>query len=339
MTDVKLNGRPVGPGHPTYIIAEIGINHNGDLNLAHKLIDAAADAGADAVKFQTIDPDASYVPGTLSHEVFSGKMLNLEQYKALIQHSNERGIMFFTTPGDFPSLELVKQLSLPAIKISSGLMTNLPLVLAAARQKVPLIISTGGAYLWEIGRVVYELERIGMRDIVLLHCVSIYPAPDETLGLRAIETLKSAFPYPIGYSDHSLGRIACISAVSLGACVIERHFTVDRTLPGGDHHLSSEPDEFATLVQEIRACENMLMGQGKQPHDGEMAVRTRYRRRLVANANIAKGQRLTAELIGLMRPLEPYGLAPEFYNAVLGKKATRAIRQHEPIEWNSITES
>lgn len=303
------------------------------------MIDAAAHAGADAVKFQTIDPEASYVPGTPSYEEFSGKTFSLEQYQALVKHSSERGVIFFTTPGDFPSLELCRRLSLPTIKVSSGLMTNIPLILAAARMKVPLLISTGGAYLWEIGRVVYELERIGMTDIALLHCVSLYPAPDEALGLRAIEALKSAFPYPVGYSDHSLGRVACICALSLGACVIEKHLTLSQDLRGADHHLASEPDEFAALVQEIRACEKMLMREGKQPLEDEMEFRKRYRRRLVANVDVSKGQVLSAELVGLKRPLQPSGLPAEFYADVLGKKATRAIRQHEPIDWDAITKS
>lgn len=177
-----------------------------------------------------------------------------------------------------------------------------------------------------------------MTDIVLLHCVSMYPAPDQALSLRAIEALKSTFSYPVGYSDHSLGRVACICAVSLGACVIEKHFTLSHDLPGADHHLSSEPDEFSTLVQEIRACEKMLAREGKQPHEDEMGVRARNRRCLVANTDIAKGQLLTAELVSLKRPLQSGGLSPEFYSDVLGKKATRVIRQHEPIGWDSITE-
>jgi N-acetylneuraminate synthase/N,N'-diacetyllegionaminate synthase len=336
---VQIGGRSIGPGHPTYIIAEIGINHNGDIDLAHKMIDAAADAGAEAIKFQTIDARASYVPGTPSHKVFSDAGFDLEQNRALVEHCNRRGVVFFTTPGDWNSLEIVRALALPAIKISSGQMTNLPIVLAAADIGVPLVISTGGAYLWEVGRVVDELERHGKSDFVLLHCVSIYPAPDETLNLSAIRDMQSAFPYPVGYSDHSLGRVASITAVAMGARLIEKHFTLDRNLPGGDNFLSAEPEEFATLVREIRACEAMLTGEGKRPHPGEEGFRTRMRRRLVATAEIAAGDVITKELVGIMRPLEPRGLAPEFYEAVVGRKASRHIKQYEPIDWDSITES
>ena len=336
---IQIGRRAVGPGNPVFVVAELGVNHNGDVDLAHRLIDGAADAGADAVKFQTIDADASYVPGTPSHEIFSGASLDLEEYQGLVEHCRERDIVFFTTPGDWPSLELCKKLSVPAIKISSGLMTNLPLVLAAGQLGVPMVISTGGAYLWEVGRIVDELEAIGMRDFALLHCVSIYPASDDTLNLRAIDTLQRAYPYPTGYSDHSLGRVASISAVTLGACIIEKHFTLSRDLPGGDNHLSSEPEEFAALVSEIRACQEMLGGQGKRPHQNEMDFRERFRRRLVASEDIAEGEVLTAGSVGLMRPLEPGGLSPEYYNNVLGKRAARPIRRHQPIDWDAITVS
>ncbi|MDA1349351.1 MAG: N-acetylneuraminate synthase family protein [Chloroflexi bacterium] len=334
---IRIGERTVGPGHPTYIVAEIGINHNGDANLAHRMVDAAADSGADAVKFQTMDADASYAPGTPSHEVFSEAALDLEQYRGLEAHCDERGIDFFTTPGDWPSLEICRGLSITAIKISSGLMTNKPIVEAAARMGVPLVISTGGAYVWEIGKVVYELESMGKTDFVLLHCVSVYPAPDEILNLRAIESMREAFPYPIGYSDHSTGRVAPVSAVALGACLIEKHFTTDRNLPGGDNHMSAEPDEFALMVQEIRDLEKMLIGDGKRPHESEDGFRSRFRRRLVARVDIPAGEVLTRESVGLMRPLEPRGLAAEFFEDVLGRRTARDVRQHEPIDWDALT--
>lgn len=336
---IEIRGRRVGPGYPTYIVAEVGINHSGDLERAHKMIDAASDSGADAIKFQTIDADASYVPGTPSHTIFTGAGFDLEQYVGLAEHCRQRGVTFFTTPGDWPSLEIVKALGLPAIKISSGQMTNVPIVLASAALGVPLVISTGGAYLWEVGRVVHELEKRGNKDLVLLHCVSVYPAPDETLNLTAIQDLQAAYPYPVGYSDHSLGRTACIAAVALGARLIEKHFTLDRKLPGGDNFMSSEPEEFAALVQEIRACEAMLGGRGKRPHPDEEGFRTRMRRRLVANVDIKVGQILTAELVGIKRPLESKGLSPEFFEMILGRRATRDIQRHEPIDWDAITQS
>ena len=334
---IKIGDREIGTGKPAYIVAEVGINHNGDIGLAHELVDSAADSGADSVKFQTMDADSSYAPGTPSHDVFSGAALSLEQYQSLEEHCKKIGIDFFTTPGDWPSLEICKNLSMPAIKISSGLMTNKPVVEAAADMGVPLVISTGGAYLWEVGKVVEELESIGKTDIVLLHCVSVYPAPDRILNLGAIRSMIDSFRYPIGYSDHSDGRVAPVTAVALGACLIEKHFTIDKKLPGGDNHMSVEPDEFSLMVQEIRAVEEMLQGGEKRPHQEESQFRVRFRRRLVAKAEVAVGEVLTKESVGLMRPLEQRGLAAEFFDEVLGRRTVKKLKQHEPIDWDSLT--
>ena len=334
--NIEIAGRKIGQNEPTFVIAEIGVNHNGDIDLAHKLIDGAIESGADAVKFQTIDADASYVPGTPSHDIFSKISFGLEEYEAISNHCKEKGIIFFTTPGDWPSLEICRRISVPAVKISSGLMTNTPIVLEAATLGVPLVISTGGAYLWEIGKLVNQLEDIKFKDFTLLHCVSIYPADDDTLNLKAILDMQESFPYPIGYSDHSLGITAVLSAVTLGAKVVEKHFTLSKELPGGDNFLSSEPDEFKELVEQIRACENMLIGGSKKPHKKEIEFRERFRRRLVANRNIEKDEILTSELVGLMRPLQPYGLSPDFYQEIIGKKASKKISKYDPITLDSI---
>jgi sialic acid synthase SpsE len=335
---IRIGDYTIGQGHPVFVIAEIGINHGGDVGLAHQMVDAAADAGATAVKFQTIDADSSYVPGTPSHAAFSGATLTLEEYQTLVTHCQERDVVFFTTPGDWPSLDVCRRLGVPAIKISSGLMTNLPIVLAAARMDVPLIISTGGSHLWEVGRLVGELEAVGATDFALLHCVSVYPAADDILNLGAIRSLQDAYHYPVGYSDHSMGSVACVSAVTLGATVLEKHFSLSRDLPGGDNFLSSEPDEFAALVRDVRSVERMLVGEGKHPQEQEQGFRERMRRRLVANVDIPKGAPLTSDLVGLMRPLEPGGLEPEHYQTVLGMRAARDIRRHEPIDWDAVAE-
>jgi N,N'-diacetyllegionaminate synthase len=327
----------VGPQHPIFVIAEIGINHDGDVNCAHSLIDACAAAGADAVKFQTVSPDASYVPGTPSYEAFSSRTLTVDQYIALQRHAADRRVVFFTTPGDLPSLELCERLALPAVKISSGMLTNLPMLRRAAGLGVPLIMSTGGAYLWEVGRSVHELEHSGAHSIALLHCVSMYPAPAEDVQIRAMTVLAGVFPYPVGYSDHTLDSTACICAAALGASVIEKHVTLDRTRPGADHAIAAEPAELAQLVRQLRIAEQLLRGAGKRPAAGEHQFRERFRRRVVALADIAAGQTLTADLLGVMRPLEPKGLAPEFLDWVIGRRATRQLRRHEPIDLDAIT--
>jgi N-acetylneuraminate synthase/N,N'-diacetyllegionaminate synthase len=209
----------------------------------------------------------------------------------------------------------------------------------AAGLGVPLIMSTGGAYLWEVGRSVHELEQAGARSIALLHCVSMYPAPAEDVQIRAMTMLAAVFPYPVGYSDHTLDSTACICAAALGASVIEKHVTLDRTRPGADHAIAAEPAELAQLVRQLRTSEQLLRGAGKRPAAGEHQFRERFRRRLVALADIAPGQTLTADLLGVMRPLEPKGLAPEFLDWVIGRRATRQLRRHEPIDLDAITQT
>lgn len=336
--DVRIADRLVGPAQPVYIVAEVGINHDGDLRQAERLVDAAADAGADAVKFQTIDAEASYVPGHPSHAAFAGRGFTLEQYRGLQERCRQRGVAFFTTPGDWPSLELCAKLGVPLVKVSSGLMTNLPLILEAAKLRVPFVISSGMAHLWEVGRVVQALEDRGARDLVLLHCTSLYPTPPEAVALRAIPQMQAAFPYPVGYSDHTLGATACLGAVALGARMLEKHITLDRSRPGADHHISAEPGEFVDLVRQVRALERMLERDRKAPDPQEVAQRPRLRRSLVARADLAAGQALTPEAVGLMRPLGEPGLPAEALPEVLGRRLTRPLRRHEPLTWDHLTE-
>ncbi len=336
---ISVAGRLVGRHQPVFVIAEAGINHDGSSVTAHALVDAAADAHADAIKFQIVDPDESYVPGTPSYETFSARRLPPDAYAGLVSHARDRGILMFATPADRPSLDLSARLQLPAVKISSGLMTNTPLIERAALLGVPLLISTGGSELWEVARLVGRLEAGGFTELALLHCVSAYPTPPASVGVRAISTLQSAFPHPIGYSDHTMDGTACICAVALGASVLEKHLTLDRARTGADHAISAEPIEFVHLVQQVRAAEQMLMGEGKHPAPEEAEFRERFRRRIVAVRDIAKGERLTEDMLGIKRPVSPGGLAPEHLPVLLGRRAVRAIRRHDPVDWDLITDA
>jgi len=335
---ISIGNRVIGDGHPIFIIAEAGVNHDGSVQRAHALIDAAAAAGADAVKLQIVNADASYVPGTPSYETFLHRALSEEAYEALRQHAADRHLMLLATPADPPSLDLCGRLKLPALKISSGLMTNTPLILRAAAQQVPLIISTGGAELWEVARLVTTLEQAGVAHLALLHCVSVYPTPPEAVSIRAVSTLRATFPYPVGYSDHTLDSTACVCAAALGATIIEKHLTLDRSLAGADHSISAEPGEFQSLVRQLRVCSQMLRNEGKHPAPEEADFRLRFRRRLVAARDIARGERLTEAVVSIKRPLEPGGLDPGDLPLVIGRRATRAIRRHEPIGWDALTE-
>ncbi|RJP27554.1 MAG: hypothetical protein C4527_13250 [Candidatus Omnitrophota bacterium] len=335
---ITIDHRIIGDGHPCLIIAEIGINHDGCLTRAHEMIEAAKQSGADAVKFQTVDPDASYVPESPSYQAFSGKGFTESQYRELIAHCRELNMIFFTTPGDFPSLRLCQHLQLPALKISSGLFTNLPLILEATRLGIPLIISTGMSYLWEISRLVTTLESQHFFEFALLHCVSTYPVAEEKLNLRAIEYLKTIFPYPIGYSNHCLHPLACSNAVAAGACILEQHFTLDRSLPNADHSISMEPDAFAVMVENVRSTEKMLGRADKRPTDEELQAKDNVRRYLVANCDITKGQPFNSVNVGIKRLVQQTGLTPEFHEFVLGKRAGRDMNKNEPIRLYDLLE-
>ncbi|GMV21727.1 MAG: hypothetical protein AMXMBFR57_16760 [Acidimicrobiia bacterium] len=278
------------------------------------------------------------MPGTPSHDAFSTRTLSVDDYAALQRHAADRNVVFFTTPGDLPSLAICAQLKLPALKISSGMLTNLPVLRAAAGLGLPLILSSGGAHLWEVGRSVEEVVAAGAKELALLHCVSIYPTPLDEVRLRAMQTLAAAFPYPVGYSDHTLDSTVCVAAVALGACIIEKHVTLDRRRQGADHAIAAEPKELAELVKQIRACETALGQTGKRPAPGETRFRTAFRRRLVALDDIPAGTVLTPGLVGIMRPLVDRGLAPEFLEWALGARTTRPLRRHEPIALESITQ-
>jgi len=329
---IRIAGRPIGPGHHAFIIAEVGINHGGDEALAARMIDAAAEAGADAVKFQTVDVAESYMPGTASHEAFQGKDLPVDALRRLVTRAQARGIVLFSTPGDAKSLGKMVEAGMPAVKISSGLMTNLPLIGAAAATGLPLVISTGMAHLDEVQEAVAAARQAGGREIVLLHCTSLYPAPAGTLNLSAMATLAEATGCPVGYSDHFDGALACLTAVARGACMIEKHFTFDRTQAGADHHISATPDEFAALVRDIRMIEAMHGDGVKRPTPAEERLRDGRHRVLVSRDVIAAGTILTPAMFRLMRPLPGTAALPaKQLDAVCGRPAKRSIAAGTPV--------
>ncbi|MFA6530282.1 MAG: N-acetylneuraminate synthase family protein, partial [Candidatus Micrarchaeia archaeon] len=258
----KIGSHAIGPGNPVFIIAEAGVNHNGDLGLAKQLVDVAAKSGADAVKFQTFDADelasesaekAEYQKKNDSrhknqNEMLKSLQLSEQDFKVLKNYCSEKRIIFLSTPFDIKSANLLESLGVAAYKISSGEITNVPLLRHIAKFGKPIILSTGMADLAEVEKAVKLLKKEGNNDLVLLHCTTSYPAPSESLNLRAIQTLEKKFKTAVGFSDHSQGVIAPIVAIGLGACVIEKHFTLDKTLPGPDHVASLEPAELAAMV-------------------------------------------------------------------------------------------
>lgn len=338
MTDgFRIGTRFVGRGAPCFVIAEVGINHGGSEEVAAEMVRAAAAAGADAVKLQTGDADESYAPGTASHAEFKGKELSPEAHVRLRGIAEGLGIVLFSTPADFPSLELCVEAGLPAIKVSSGLLTNTPLLRRCAAAGRPLVVSTGMAGIAEIDAAVETVRESGCEDFALLQCTSLYPAPADTLNLCAMDTLRARYGHPVGYSDHHDGALAAVAATALGAELIEKHFTLDRRIPGADHALSLEPGDFARMVREIRAVEAMRGDGTKQPTREELRLKEERHRCLHTRYDLEAGAVLTEDGIALMRPLPgDVGLPPSAFDEVIGKRLARAVPRARPITHDDL---
>ena len=260
-TFFKVKNFTIGKPGKVFVIAEIGINHNGDFAKCKRLIFAASKAGADAAKIQTIDVDESYTENSQSYKVFKNKNFSNNELIKLKNYANSLGIVFFSTPGDLKSLIRLIKIKMPIIKISSGLATNFPLIAEVLKKKIPIIISTGFSTKNNLKDLKKFLKRFKSKKIVLLKCTSNYPAHPNSIDLNSIKFLKNEFDLPVGYSDHTLGDVAPIVAVSLGATVIEKHFTLNKHQKDGDHKISLEPKGFKVMVKKIRLTEKML-GKG-----------------------------------------------------------------------------
>lgn len=342
---VTIAGRPVGEGCPCFIIAEAGVNHNGDPELARRLIDAAAEAGADAVKFQTFKAERLMIPsapkaayqkaatGASESQLEMIRRLELapEVFRSLRDHCGKKGILFLSTPFDEESADFLAGLDVPAFKIPSGEVTNLPFLKHVAKKGKPLILSTGMADEGEVACAVAAIRAAGNPPLVLLQCTSAYPADPADVNLRAMRTMSHLFGVPVGYSDHTLGVEVALAAVALGACVVEKHFTLDRTLPGPDHQASAEPGELAALVRGIRKVEAALGDGRKAPVAAEADTAAVARKSLVAAVDIPSGTVLTDSMLTAMRP--GTGIPPAEAGRVVGRKAIRDIHKGEIIAW------
>jgi N,N'-diacetyllegionaminate synthase len=328
------------------VIAEAGVNHNGDINLARKLVDAAAEAGADCVKFQTFSADrlvtknaakADYQNQTADngepqYAMIRELELTRDMHVALMEHCKLRGIEFFSTGFDLQSIDLLVELDLDSFKIPSGEITNLPYLRHVGQYGKPVILSTGMANMDEIEAALDVLEQVGTprERITVLHCNTEYPTPMEDVNLRAMLTIRDNFGVQVGYSDHTLGIEIAIAAAALGATVIEKHFTLDRNLPGPDHKASLEPEELKAMVRGIRNIE-MAMGDGiKRPSASEAKNRSTVRKSLVAACAIRKGEVFNENNITVKRP--GTGLSPMRWDEVLGRKAPCSFAADELIK-------
>lgn len=330
----------------TLIIAEAGVNHNGDLAIALRLIDVAADAGADLVKFQTFSADrlvtssakkAEYQTrttdeGESQHAMIRRLELTREMHKTLIAHCVSRGIGFFSSGFDTESIDLLVELGLERFKIPSGEITNLPYLRHVGRYGKPVILSTGMATMGEIGAALKILEEAGTPSerVTVLHCSTEYPAPMAEVNLHAMLTIRDTFGVEVGYSDHTSGIEVSIAAVALGASVIEKHFTLDRRLPGPDHAASLEPAELTAMVAAIRNIEQALGDGIKRPTPSEVLNRPIARKSLVAARAISAGDRITEADLAVKRP--GTGVSPMLWDEVIGMEARRDFAPDELIE-------
>lgn len=340
---VIVGGRRVGDGEPCFVIAEAGVNHNGDLELAHRLVDAAADAGADAVKFQAFRADdvaaesapaAEYQRRTAGaesqRELLRGLELDAAAFAELKDHAEERGLVFLATPFDAWSVELLDRLGVAAYKIASPDVVNTLLLQDVGRRARPVILSTGTAVLEEVETAVRTLGESGASDIVVLHCVSAYPAPADEANLRAMETMRGALDVPVGFSDHTQGDEVALAAVALGASALEKHFTLDRSLPGPDHSSSLEPDELAAFVARVRRVESALGDGVKAPTPAERENADAIRRSLAAVEDLPGGTVLTEAMLTALRP--GTGIPVARISDVLGRRLRRSLARHELLD-------
>ena len=336
---IVIGGISIGVGHPCFVIAEAGVNHNGSVSRAKELIDAAVNAGADAVKFQTFKaekvvtrtaPKAAYQLRTTSggqsqYDMLKALELDEQAHGELLAHCERRKILFLSTPFDEDSADLLESLGVAGYKLASGELTNLGLLRHVAGKGKPLIVSTGMATLDETARAVEAVRKAGCRELVLLHCVSNYPADPRNANLRAMQSLRDTFGVPVGFSDHTVGDTVALAAVALGAAVVEKHFTLDRSLPGPDHQASIEPADLATMIERIRTVENALGDGRKAPVASEAEVARVARKSLVAAEAIPAGTVLRAEMVTLRRP--GTGLGPQDLDRLVGRTAVNDISE------------
>lgn len=346
---IDIAGKMIGDNAPCYVIAEAGSNHDRDLNKALLLVDIAADAGCDAVKFQTFSgPDIAAGPGTPHtllpaeyarwgselQEFYANCALPEQFYPALVERARERGIAFFSSAFSERAVDFLQALQVPAIKIASFEIVHLALIRHAASTGLPLIISTGLAGLGDIERALEAADKGDCRSLALLHCGSNYPLDASSANLNAMETIRRAFGVPVGYSDHTRGIAVPTAAAALGASLIEKHFTSDRSGSGPDHSFALESLELRSMVEQIHDAQIAVGSRRKRRMPEEEAHARRGRRSLIAARDIRVGEHLRADTVKIVRP--GAGMEPLLLETILGRPVVRAIKADQPLSWDDF---
>jgi len=344
--EFEIGGRPVGGGHPAWVIAEVGANHNRDMGVARELIDAAAAAGADAVKFQTYSGERIYSRKTPSFdylqtdeppaELLERISLPREWQAPLADHAASRGVQFFSSPFDHEAVVELAELGVPALKIASFEIVDLPLIEVAAATGLPLIVSTGMAVLGEVEDALDAARRGGAPAVGLMQTTSVYPAPAERANLRAMKTMRTAFGVPVGLSDHTEGIAVPVAAAALGAAFVEKHFTLDRSMEGPDHPFALEPEELRDMVDGIRTAQ-VALGDGRKEGPSEEERHEMYtlaRRSLILTRDLPAGTVLERDMLTVKRP--GFGVPPKHLELVLGRALRVDVEADDILTWEML---
>lgn len=332
--NISFGGGAIGDGEPCFIVAEAGENHNGSVDLACALVEQAAAAGADAVKFQTITRAELY---NSSHPRFAHRSsveLPLRDYPRLIETARKNNIIFFSTPFDEPSADFLDELGVPLFKIGSGELTHHSLLRHVAKKGKPMIISTGAAELEWIDTAVQVVKDAGNDQIIIAHCISVYPALAPMMNLRAIPALRERLGVPVGFSDHTISIQIPVAAVALGACLVEKHFTLSRALPEGDNDMSAEPNEFQSMVQGIKEVEQALGTGHRSVLPEEQPILAAVRRGIYARSAIKKGQIILPNMLAVRRPISE--IPADRFDNVVGRTAMVEIAEEEALRWDQF---
>ncbi len=347
MKDIIIGNKKIGENQPTFIIAEAGSNHNRDLEQAKKLIEIAAESEADAVKFQTYSAETMYSKKTVTPDYLEGKIeqksvwqlikdieLPREWQGELADFAKSHGLIFLSTPFDYQAIKELEELNVLAYKVASFEIVDLQFLKEIAKTKKPIILSTGMASMGDIEDAVNAIKEIGDIDIALLHCAINYPPPIEDLNLRVIKTLAKAFQVPVGFSDHTMSTYLPSICVTLGACIIEKHYTVSRSLKGPDHKFALEPKELKLMIKNIRETETALGSSIKKIAESEKNLYKLARRSVIAAKKIPAGKVIEKSDLIIKRP--GYGIPPKFLDIIVGREARKDIDEDDIITWDMI---
>lgn len=344
---MKIGNREIGNGHPTYIIAEMSANHAGDIERAKEIIHAAKEAGADCIKIQTYTPDTITIDcdlpyfhisdGTWSgenlYQLYQKAFTPWEWQRELKEEADKLQIDFFSSPFDNTAVDFLEEIGVEFYKIASFELVDIPLIEYVASKKKPIIMSTGMATLAEIDEAVAAVRGQGNDDLALLRCASAYPAITDEMNLRTMQNMKETFGVPVGLSDHSMGAVGAVTAVALGASIIEKHFCLDRAIENPDSSFSMNPSEFKQMVKDVRQAE-MAIGCVKYGSTRQEMGNLQFRRSIFCVKDIKKGEKITKDNVRIIRP--GYGLVPKYYNEIMGQKALQDIRRGTPLQFDMI---